>query len=330
VHSAVPRVDAVPWRGAFITGDERAARPVRAVDGAVRIHAAVRAFAPAASDPADAPAVDPTSAEPVHARPGVSAGRFESVSSEHVADVRTGGAPHSASSVVAAAGTLIDLDRRDLPIAHAPRSLPERRGFGLSLALVAACGGDGLPPSRLPPPPGANEPPSLVPASPDSIPVAAAASASAAPVDAPSERFETKHDAAWAASHDSFKQKGTPSVTVDALSRGCAKATGLKKWGETIVAERAATGGAPASYPLLAKGAHCYRVFGRGDQGVKDLDVAIVDSAGAIAAEDVTDSPTAVVVADGAVCFKSDDAATVAVRVESGKGKYAIQIWSDE
>jgi len=202
------------------------------------------------------------------------------------------------------------------------------RAIGLSLALVAACGVDRAPPMIALPPPVADDPSGLPPppSSLDAIPVAP--SASAAPLD--TAKVATKHDAAWATCHEAFKHGGSPSAAVEALAGGCAKATGLKLWGDTIVAAQSVGGGAPASFPLLAKAGHCYRVFGRGDVGVKDLDVAIVDSAGAVAAEDSTDSPTAVVLADGAVCFKVDDAATVAVRVESGKGKYAIQIWSDE
>ena len=137
-----------------------------------------------------------------------------------------------------------------------------------------------------------------------------------------------QRDAAWAACHASFEPTAPPEASVAALAQGCAQATGMKPWGDAIVDE--SLGREPASYPLRTKRGHCYRVFAQGDRGVKDLDVAIVDATGKVAAEDSTDSPTVVLVADGELCFDVDEAATVAVRVEAGKGKYAIQIWSDE
>jgi hypothetical protein len=48
-----------------------------------------------------------------------------------------------------------------------------------------------------------------------------------------------------------------------------------------------------------------------------------------VAGEDATDAATAVVLEDGAVCFKEADAATVVVSVGSGSGAFALQIWGD-
>ncbi len=191
-----------------------------------------------------------------------------------------------------------------------------------SLVVMSACGRDPQAPLVALPPPVAEPPPTPQPVatSSDATPQASPPSASAAPTSA--KRFEVKHDPAWAACHAS------PEASLAAIATGCAQATGLKPWGEAIEGESRA--GTPASYPLRAKRGHCYRVFAQGDRGVKDLDVAIVDATGAVAAEDATNAPTVVLVADGAVCFDVDEAATVAVRIEAGKGKYAIQIWSDE
>jgi hypothetical protein len=85
----------------------------------------------------------------------------------------------------------------------------------------------------------------------------------------------------------------------------------------------------PQTFPLSAAAGKCYRVYGATDKGITDLDVAIKDSNGDIAGEDSTDDPTPVVLEDGAVCFKEADSAQVIVSVGGGKGKYALQIWSD-
>jgi hypothetical protein len=204
--------------------------------------------------------------------------------------------------------------------------------------LVAACGGGESPPPATPPSAptdpvaAASAPPAPAPATPDSAPAAASATPTPppAPADTSSHLAHAKHDPAWAACHQSVKVAASAEASVAALARSCAKATGLKPLGRPIVATQDASGGAPASYPLRAKAGKCYRVFAHADKGVKDLDIAIIDSAGGIAAEDNTDAPSAVVVDDGAVCFQVDDAAAVAVRVETGKGKYAIEIDSDE
>ena len=33
---------------------------------------------------------------------------------------------------------------------------------------------------------------------------------------------------------------------------------------------------------------------------------------------------------DGAICFKTDDTVNVNTAVASGKGKFAVEIWSDQ
>ena len=61
-----------------------------------------------------------------------------------------------------------------------------------------------------------------------------------------------------------------------------------------------------------------------------DLDIVLLDSTGATAGEDETESPAPVVAEDGAVCFDVEDYATVVARVEKGRGRVALQVWSDE
>ena len=85
----------------------------------------------------------------------------------------------------------------------------------------------------------------------------------------------------------------------------------------------------PQTFPFQAEANHCYRVYAQAADGIKDLDLAIKDSTGAIAGEDTTDDPSPVVLEDGAVCFKEADSASVVVSVGMGKGAFALQIWKD-
>lgn len=159
-----------------------------------------------------------------------------------------------------------------------------------------------------------------------------AASAAPAPAAAPgSSKAKPKNDPAWAACHSSFKTKGKDkdvAKDVAALAKGCAKATKMRIVTKTITGKQSDSG-PPQSHPFKALAKHCYRVYAQAGEGIKDLDVAIKDSSGSVAGEDSTDSPTAVVLEDGAVCFTESDAATVVVSVGSGSGAYALQIWGD-
>jgi len=115
---------------------------------------------------------------------------------------------------------------------------------------------------------------------------------------------------------------------VAAMAKACAKETKMKIVGQTIAGKQGDQD-PPQSYPLKAEANHCYRVYAQAAEGIKDLDLAIKDSAGAVAGEDSTDDASPVVMEDGAVCFKEKDAATVVVSVGMGGGAYALQIWAD-
>ena len=81
--------------------------------------------------------------------------------------------------------------------------------------------------------------------------------------------------------------------------------------------------------PLLAQANHCYRVIGLAEPTITDLDIAVTDSAGKSAGEDLNDSNDAIVLEDASICFKVDDAANVNVAVARGTGKWAVEVWSD-
>jgi hypothetical protein len=202
-------------------------------------------------------------------------------------------------------------------------------------AITVACGGDKKPtdvatnpsasdttavsvtppdtasaaPSTAPTPPASNEPP---------------------PVEKGSKKATKKQDPAWAACHKDYKPGGKNVDTdVAKLAGMCAKASSMKIVGKTQHGQQDADA-KPQTFPLKAKAGKCYRVFAESEASIKDLDLAIKDSNGDIAGEDSTDDPSPIVLEDGAVCFKEDDAAQVIVSVGMGKGKYAVQIWSDE
>jgi hypothetical protein len=199
-----------------------------------------------------------------------------------------------------------------------PPETPENAGSGSSSSASEAESTDGGGAEA------AAEAPSAAPS--DTSTAAAPAAASAG-----STKVTTKNDPSWASCHANVKLKGKDkdvSKDVAALAKSCAKATKMKVIGKTLTG-KLSDSGLPQSYPLKAAANHCYRVYAAGGDGIKDLDVAIKDSSGNVAGEDATDASTAVVLDDGAVCFKEADAATVAVSVGSGSGAYAVQVWGD-
>jgi hypothetical protein len=81
--------------------------------------------------------------------------------------------------------------------------------------------------------------------------------------------------------------------------------------------------------PLHAEANHCYRVYGLSEDALQDLDIAVIDSAGKSCGEDGSDSPDAVVLEGGAICFTAADDVKVNVAAGAGAGKFAVEIWGD-
>ena len=149
------------------------------------------------------------------------------------------------------------------------------------------------------------------------------------PPKAGSTKVTMKNDPAWAACHRTYDpRKKDASRDVEAMARGCARVTKMTLVGKTLTG-RQSDQDPPQTFPLTAEANHCYRVYAQASEGIKDLDLAIKDSNGALAGEDSTDDSSPVIVEDGAVCFKEADSATIVVSVGLGKGTYAVQIWKD-
>jgi hypothetical protein len=206
--------------------------------------------------------------------------------------------------------------------------------------MIPACGG-GTPQPETPPTPSASASASETSAAPtpsasDTTAATPPAASSAATPPEPPAQAEQKSKKAdkkvvgseWADCHKDVKSTANHTADVAKLGKACEKATKMKAMGKVLTGSQDAEG-KPQQFPLKAEAGKCYRVYAAADKGITDLDIAIKDSNGDIAGDDSTDDPTPVVLEDGAVCFKEADAATVIVSVGGGKGKYALQVWSD-
>jgi len=223
------------------------------------------------------------------------------------------------------------------------RTRPSTRLAGaacLSLALggLGGCHGGRQPPvAPVPSPSAAVETPASSAAAAAPAPATAAAAATVVPHETPvapppsagSTKVTLKNDPAWATCHRTYDARlKDVSRDVDAMAKACAKVTKMTLVGKGLTGKQGDRD-PPQTFPLTAEANHCYRVYAQASDGIKDLDLAIKDSTGAIAAEDSTDDPSPVIVEDGAVCFKEADSATLVVSVGLGKGNYAVEIWKD-
>jgi hypothetical protein len=144
-----------------------------------------------------------------------------------------------------------------------------------------------------------------------------------------SGKVTLKRDPAWASCLRGYEaKKKDVAKDVQAMALGCAKVTNMKIVGKTLTGKQSDQD-APQTFPLPAEAGRCYRVYSQASEGIRDLDVAVKDGAGALAAEDSTDDSSPVLLEDGAICFKEADGATIVVSVGLGKGTYALEVWRD-
>jgi hypothetical protein len=188
----------------------------------------------------------------------------------------------------------------------------------VSLASLAACGGGGADTT---PPTSANsvaaqqaamdkkgEPP--LPTKPDS------------------DKVTWKQDPAFAKCHNDVQTGADLAAGVAAMAKGCAATMGLHQIGQTTQ-DTFNNLDKAHPIPLHAEAGHCYRVYGLSEAALQDLDIAITDSAGKSCGEDGSDSPDAVVLEDGEICFTAADDVQVNVAAGNGSGKYAVQVWGN-
>jgi hypothetical protein len=200
------------------------------------------------------------------------------------------------------------------------------------LVSMAACGGADQPPPLSPAAPPASAPLAIAsPQTPSASPAPTdTTSAAATPPAAPTSAVATvKSDDSWVDCHRSYKAKlNDVSKDVAAMAASCKSVTKLTQVGSTLKGKQG-DNDPPQTFPLDAKGGHCYRAYAQASDGIKDLDLIVKDSAGIVIGQDSTDDPSPVAMEYGALCFSKDDKASIVIAVGAGKGDYAIQIWSD-
>jgi hypothetical protein len=146
-----------------------------------------------------------------------------------------------------------------------------------------------------------------------------------------STKAETKSDPTFAPCHNTFKPASNDKDVagdVDAMAKGCADTTKMKKVGDTLAGE-VRESAPPVLFAFGAQAGKCYRIYGISQSTMQDFDVSWVDSAGALVAQDTTDDVSPVIAEDGKICFKVSDTTAIRATAGAGAGKFALQVWSD-
>jgi hypothetical protein len=131
---------------------------------------------------------------------------------------------------------------------------------------------------------------------------------------------------AWADCYRRFQPGDDPGADLARLGEACAAPAGFSPLGAPHAGAKQGAGDPPErlTFPVHRG---CYRAFAVGGLGVDDLDLAIYDAHGQIAAGDVSRDRWPVVPPRGPLCVEREGVYTVAVAVARGRGDYLLQLW---
>ncbi|MEJ7731920.1 MAG: hypothetical protein WKG00_22260 [Polyangiaceae bacterium] len=133
----------------------------------------------------------------------------------------------------------------------------------------------------------------------------------------------------WVSCYSTFLAEGEPTSALSRLAAACGKATGMRAVAPARRGEPQNEEDAVERFTFPARANGCYRVYAVGAAEVIDLDVALVDPAGKVAANDRSATRWPVVPARGPICAEAEGVYTVEVAVTRGRGPFALQVWSD-
>jgi hypothetical protein len=134
----------------------------------------------------------------------------------------------------------------------------------------------------------------------------------------------------WVQCYRLFQPRGDAAADLERLTNQCGKPTGLAP----VTPVRAGDPQSPQDpvqrFVFRARAGRCYRVFAMGAPDVADLDVAVLDARGTLAAADLSHDRWPVVPARGPLCFEHEGVYTIEVAVVQGSGSYVLQVLGDE
>lgn len=124
-----------------------------------------------------------------------------------------------------------------------------------------------------------------------------------------------------------FQPGPDPAADLALLTTACAKHAGLKAVTPVHVGEPQTAEASAERFSFLGRAGRCYRIFAVAAPEITDLDVALLDDDGRIAAADASRDRWPIVPPRGELCLYRDERFTVQVGVVDGSGGYVMQVW---
>jgi hypothetical protein len=129
--------------------------------------------------------------------------------------------------------------------------------------------------------------------------------------------------------YGAFSPGADPASDLTRLTAACASPLGLSAVTPVHVGEPQTADAPEERLTFLGRAGRCYRVFAVGEPTIADLDVALIDATGRIAAADASSDRWPIVPTRGSLCLREDQLLTIHAAVMAGSGSYLMQVWSN-
>lgn len=134
--------------------------------------------------------------------------------------------------------------------------------------------------------------------------------------------------AAWTGCYQGFEPTADAPADLARLAAACGPPAGLTALTPVQIGAAQAEGDPAERFAFRARAGRCYRFFSVAVPQVADLDLAVLDPEGRLAAADASGDRFPVVPPRGPLCAPSDGVYTVEVGVVRGRGGYVLQVWA--
>jgi hypothetical protein len=133
----------------------------------------------------------------------------------------------------------------------------------------------------------------------------------------------------WVSCYSAFRPGFDPTSDLARLAAACATPAGLTALTPVYNGEPQTEDTPAERLTFLGRAGRCYRVFSIGAPSVSDLDIAILDAEGQIAAADASIDRFPIVPTRGPLCLRKDELFTIHAAVMQGSGGYLMQVWGN-
>lgn len=115
----------------------------------------------------------------------------------------------------------------------------------------------------------------------------------------------------------------------DAVTARCGAATGAIEYVKPATGRLHSKLDKRDTFIVPIRGGFCYRFFGVADSTIRDIDILIERTGGALVGEDKTIGPVAIIESEKAWCLDKDGVYNFLVQIDGeGQGRYVFGVWA--